>query len=340
MPFSFRRPIDTISRSAASVETLATFCAGVVVGLGLALAGRRATRRIATGVTAREHAQSPTEISARGWRRVIVRVWRAFSDDRIAAVAAGATFYSLLALFPAIGTFVALYGLFAHVEDAQRHIALLRGVLPEGGLTVVSDQIARLAATPRASLGLTFAVSLIVSLWSSNAGVKSVIGGLNVAYEEVERRSFLVLNLVSLAFTVGAILVALVTAAAVSAAPDLFDRLGLYAFIRLSWLRWPALLLLVVGGLSLLYRFGPSRQRARWRWITPGGAFAATGGMAMSVAFSIYVGRFGHFDKTYGPLGAVVGFMTWIWLSLIFVLLGAELNSELEQQTTADTSTH
>jgi len=255
------------------------------------------------------------------------------AEDRIPLVAAGATFYVLLALFPALGVFVSLYGLVADLGAAQRQIAALQGLLPSGGVTVLSEQVARLAATPPASLGLTFALSLLLSIWSSNAGMKGVIAGLNIAYEQPERRNFLVLNLVSLTFTAGAILFAVAAVATVAAAPELLSRIGLETISGAAVLRWPVMLLVTAGLVSVLYRFAPSHQRPRWRWITPGSGFAALAWGAMSAAFSLYVSRFGRYDATYGSLGALAGFMTWIWLSLIVVLLGAELNSELERQT-------
>ena len=331
------------SKARRATDKVSVFAGGVLVGLGLGLADRywpsSKGSAPAAGVTRGEKAESPTQISRRGWRQVLVRTWREFSDDRIPAVAAGATFYGLLALFPAIGAFVSLYGLFAKVDEAQKQVAALRGIFPEGGITVITDQMTRLAAAPDGGLGATFVVSLLLSVWSSNAGVKAVMAGLNVAYEEREHRNFIKLNLVSLSFTGGAIIFALFTVAAVSAAPAMLGRLGLESLGWLSILRWPALLAVVVAAMSLLYRYGPSRAHARWRWITPGGALGAGGWLAMSLAYSIYVANFGHFDRTYGSLGAVVGFMTWIWLSLIVILLGAELNSELEQQTASDTTT-
>lgn len=259
------------------------------------------------------------------------RTLKEFNDDRIPAVAAGAAFFALLALFPALGVFVSVYGLVADVDEVQRHVAALSGVLPAGGIAVLRDQMTRLAAAPPASLGLTFAISLVLSLVSANAGVKGLISGLNVAFEIRERRNFAMLNLVSLGFTVGAILIAILAMLAVSAAPQVLAAVGLGDWAAASWLRWPAMIVLGALAISALYRFAPSHRHARWRWITPGGVFAALAWAAMSFAFSLYVGHFGTYDKTYGSLGALAGFMTWIWLSLIAVLLGAELNCELDR---------
>jgi membrane protein len=318
-------------------DTVSTLMVGILIGLAACLFEKQlAPSR--TGIAPKQSAKAPTEISRGGWKQIVMRTWREFNEDRIPAVAAGATFYGLLALFPALGAFVSLYGLFADVDEARRQVASLRGVLPEGAVAVLGDQMTRLAAAPHAGLGATFLTGLLLSIWSSNAGIKAVIAGLNVAYEEHEQRDFLRLNLISLGFTAGAVGFALITTAGIATAPNILDGLGLSGLESISLLRWPVLLLIVTGMLSLLYRYGPSRARARWAWITPGGAFAAIGWLGMSVGYSLYVGNFGHFDRTYGSLGAVVGFMTWIWLSLIVVLLGAELNSELEQQTSSDTT--
>jgi membrane protein len=280
----------------------------------------------------RDVADSPTEISARGWRAALRRTAKEFNQDHIPAVAAGATFFSLLALFPALGVFVSLYGLLGDVAKARAQIVALRGFLPEGGVTVLTEQIDRLAALPAHNLGLTFGVSLLLSIWSSNAGMKALIAGLNIAFEQQERRRFLALNLQSLALTAGAIALAVVATLAIGATPALLRVLRLEGLEAFGWLRWPLLLGGIVTLVSILYRYGPSHRRTAWRWITPGGVFAGMAWLAMSFAFSVYVNNFGSYDKTYGSLGAVVGFMTWIWLTLIVILAGAELNCELERQ--------
>jgi membrane protein len=310
------------------------FLAGAAAGLATVAADGvlRKVRRVATVQPVR----TLTEVSPRSWKLIVRRTVAEFTDDRIPAVAAGSAFYALLALFPALGVFVSLYGLVGDLQGAQHQIAALQGLVPAGGISVLSEQITRLAIASHASLGLTFFVSLLLSVWTSNAGMKGLIGGLNVAYECRERRNFLVLNLVSLVFTAGAILFATAAMMAVVAAPEVLAWLGLRAWAHASLFRWPAMFVVAVGALSLLYRFAPSRPRARWRWITPGGVLAAAGWMGMSLAFSFYVGRFGHYDRTYGSLGAIVGFMTWIWLSLTIVLIGAEFNSELEDQVGAE----
>lgn len=285
-------------------------------------------------------ANRPAEIPPRGWRDILWRAWKEFNEDKITNVAAGVAFFGVLALFPGMAAFVSLYGLFADVGDAQKQLAALAGVLPADSLTFIGKEMTRIAASKSASLSVTFIVSFLLSLWSANAGVKGLFAGLNVAYEEREKRSFVKLNLVSLAFTILLLLFLAVAIAAMVATPVAIETLRLDPKSRiLAALRWPILLLVVMGGLSVIYRYGPSREQPRWRWVTVGGLVAALGWLAVSLLFSWYVGAFGHYDVTYGSIGAVVGFMTWLWLTATVILLGAELNAEVEHQTVKDTTT-
>ncbi|MEO6379251.1 MAG: YihY/virulence factor BrkB family protein [Caulobacteraceae bacterium] len=284
-------------------------------------------------------ARRPGEIPARGWRDIVWRTWREFNQDRIPAVAGGVSFFGLLALFPALGAFVSLYGLFADVGAMRDQLNILAGVLPRDVLAFVADQMVRLAGAEGPKLGVAFAISLLVSLWSANAGMKALFDGLNIAYEETEKRGFIKLNLISFGFTFGALLFAVISFSAVIAAPVVLSLLRLNGALTVAVLRWPALLIATVAGLAVLYRFGPSREQARWRWLSWGSAASATLWLAVSILFSWYVGAYAHYDRIYGSLGAVVGFMTWSWLSTIVVLFGAELNAEIEHQTSIDTTT-
>jgi membrane protein len=323
-------------RDAGVVDRTTALSVGLLLGLATVWVDRRRASAEAKRAGAPADAHGRDAIKGEGWFATARRTLAEFSQDLIPSVAASSTFYSLLALFPALGVFVSLYGLLADVGEARRQIASLAGILPAGGITVLSEQIDRLAAAPHGSLGVTFLVSLVLSVWSANAGTKSLIAGLNIAYEVKEKRKFLMLNLVSLAFTAGGILFAVAGLATVVAVPELLARVGLGHFSGGSVLRWPVMLVVMTGLLSVLYRFAPSHDNPRWRWVTPGGVLAAVLWALMSAAFSFYVGHWGHYDKTYGSLGALAGFMTWIWLSLIVVLLGAELNSELDRERPKD----
>lgn len=285
-------------------------------------------------------ATAPEEIPPPGWRDILWRAWKEFNADQITNVSAGVAFFGVLALFPGMAAFVSLYGLFADVGEAQKQLATLAGVLPADSLTLIGKEMTRIAEAKKASLSVTFVFSLLLSIWSANAGIKGLFTGLNVAYEEHEKRGFLKLNLTSLAFTVAVLVFLALAMAAMVAAPVAIAMLHLDPQSRiLAALRWPVLLLVVMGALSLLYRFGPSREHPRWRWVTVGGLVAALGWLMVSLLFSWYVGAFAHYDVTYGSIGAVIGFMTWMWLTATVILLGAELNAEVEHQTVTDTTT-
>jgi membrane protein len=285
-------------------------------------------------------ADAPSEIPARGWKDILLRVYHNMGEDRVIALAAGVTFYSVLALFPAIAALVALYGLFSDPATIADHVNRLSGVLPGGAITVIGDEMRRIAAQGNNTLGVTFVVGLAVALWSANAGMKSMFDALNLVYKEREKRGFIKLNAVSLLFTFATLGFVLLAVAAMVVLPVVLNFIGMSAGTDLAArvLPWPALLVVLTLGLSCVYRYGPSRDQPKWRWITWGGAFAAVTWLAASMLFSWYAANFGSYNKTYGSLGAMIGFMIWIWLSAIVILLGAELNAEAEHQSARDTT--
>lgn len=286
-------------------------------------------------------ADAPTEIPARGWWDIAWRCWHGIQQDRLLLIAAGATFYLLLALFPALAAFVSVYGFVADPTTIADHIAFLGGVLPTGGYELIRGQLAALASQDQSALSWGFVTGLAVALWSANNGVKTLFEGLNIAYGEQEKRSFLRLHAVSFAFTFGAILIGVALIGFVGVAPAV---LALFPFGRLteivvSLARWPLLLVLTGFGIAILFRYGPSRERPKWRWITPGAAVATLVWLAASIGFSIYLQNFADYNATYGSLGAVIGFMMWTWISVIVLLVGAEINAEMEHQTARDSTT-
>ena len=283
-------------------------------------------------------ARSPRQIPWKGWKDILIRTRREFGDDNISMIAAGVAFYSLLALFPGLGAFVALYGLFADVTDAQHHLAVLSAILPSSALTFIGAQMIRLAEAQKGGLSFAFVVGLLTSIWSANGAVQAMMTGLNVAYEEREKRGYVRKTLISLAFTLGMLLFGLAAITVLGAGPAVEAILGQHAALLVNLVSWPILLVGMGLGLALLYRYGPSRDPARFLWISWGSAVAMVLWLVVSALFSLYVGNFAHYDKTYGSLGAVVGFMMWSWLSSLIVLLGAELNSEVEHQTAVDTT--
>jgi membrane protein len=286
-------------------------------------------------------AASPSEIPATGWKDILLRVYSNVADHRIFALAAGMTYYSLLAIFPALAALVAIYGLFSDTGTIAKHLDEVSGFMPGGAIDVARDQLTRVASKGNQTLGLTFIIGLAVSLWSANAAMKSLFDTLNIVYDEKEKRGFLKLNAMSLAFTLAAIAFVLAALGAIVVIPVILNYLWLsnFADLVVSIARWPAMLLVVALALACVYRFGPSREAPRWRWITWGSVAAAILWLGASALFSWYAANFGKFNETYGSLGAAVGFMTWIWISAIAILLGAELNAEIEHQTALDTTT-
>lgn len=285
-------------------------------------------------------ARYPWQIPWAGWKDILWRTYAQVTEDRLLAVAAGVVFYGLLAIFPAISAFVSIYGLFADPATVEGTVSLLAEVIPADAMGPIEEQVDRVAATASGSLGFTFLVSLALALWSANAGMKAVIDALNVAYGERERRGFIHLTLISFALTLGVIVAGLGAIVAIVVFPVVTSFLGVESLAAelVRWLRWPLLLVLLLIGLAVLYRFGPNRTKPRWQWVSVGSVVAAVLWLAGSAALSFYLSRFADYSATYGSLAAGIGLMTWLWLSAIVVLLGAELNAEIEHQTARDST--
>ena len=285
-------------------------------------------------------ADTPSQIPARGWKDILWRVYERINDCRMIAVAAGVTFYALLAIFPAIAALISIYGLFADPATIGSHLDSISSFVPGGAIDVIRDQMNRLTSQGAGTLGLAFVISLAISLWSANSGIKAIFDALNVVYGETEKRSFARLNLISLGLTLAAIAFLIAALGLVAVVPLLLKYIGLEQ--QTQWIvtiaRWPVLFIVVSFALAVLYRYGPSRNEPQWRWVTWGSVFAALAWIAVSLLFSWYAANFGSYNETYGSLGAIIGFMTWIWLSAIVVLVGATIDAEMEHQTARDTT--
>lgn len=303
----------------AKLRELALDVAPLALVLGAALFERRG---------AHEPAQAPPR---RDLKDILLATWREFGEDQIPMIAAGVTFYTLLAIFPALAAFVSLYGLFSDVSDVPQHLRIAEFILPSDTIGFIGREMIRLAAARKEGLSLAFALGLATSLWSANGAVKALMSGLNAAYEAGETRSFLRQTAVSIVFTAGLIAFGVGATTAISAGPVVNARFGPDAAQLFNLMVYPALVAALVVALALLYRYGPSRGREDIHWFS-WGALAATGlWLIVSALFSLYVGNFAHYDRMYGSFGAVVGFIMWLYLSNIIVLLGAELNAELER---------
>ncbi|WP_082496053.1 YihY/virulence factor BrkB family protein [Brevundimonas sp. Leaf363] len=284
-------------------------------------------------------ATRPHHIPHKGWGDILWRTGAAYFGDRVGFVAGGVTFFTVLSLFPTLGAFVTIYGLFADPADAWGRLAFLYSVLPSNVAAFLGDEMARLAANGRGQLTFTLIWTLMLSLWSANGAIKTLFYGLNVAYHEVEKRNLVHYNLICLAFTLTGLIGVLICAGLVVGLPILLGLVGLAEeWGDLAVFRWPVLFIGYVGALTVIYRFGPCRQRARWRWLTPGALTAAALSVAVSLLFSWYLATFVRVDS-FGPLAAVMGFLLWTWISVQIVLMGAELNAEIEHQTALDTTT-
>jgi membrane protein len=291
------------------------------------------------GTAGNADAGRPTDVGPSRW----IVLWDTYQEvtrDRVLLVAAGITFYGLLALFPALTALVSIAAFFIDPTRVVNQLQSFSNILPEGALGIIGGQMERIIGQPKNTLSLAFLMGLAVALWSANRGVKAIFDGLNVVYDEREDRSFLRLTLVSFLFTLGAIATIILALGAIVVVPVILAFIGLEGItgMLVDLGRWPVLFALIVIGIGLLYRFGPSRRPPRWRWISAGSLLAALLWVVASILFSWYVANFNSYNEIYGSLGAVIAFMVWMWISVTIVLLGAELNAILERRVESDTA--
>lgn len=286
-------------------------------------------------------AETPNEIPFAGLRDVFWRVFAQVIEDRVTLVAAGVAFYILLSLFPALGALVSLYGFIADPSTMAKHITFVADILPPGAFDIILTQLNVLVQAKPSSLTMGFFLGLMIALWSANSAVKAMFDAMNIAYGETEKRGIIRLNLISLAFTGIALIFAAILVAAIGGVPAVLSYLWLdrwqETLIRI--VRWPVVLVFVGSGIALIYHFGPSREFAKVRWLSWGAVFSTFLWITASILFSFYIETFADYQATYGALGALIGFMIWTWISVIIVIIGAELNAELEHQTARDTTT-
>jgi membrane protein len=285
-------------------------------------------------------AKSPFEIPRAGWKDILWRTCSEINSDRLLSISGGVAFFVLFSIFPAITALVSAYGIFFNASTIGQDLSLLQDVVPADVIGILHEQATHIAAQSNRTLGLGVVAGILVMLWSAMGGVKALIDALNVIYEQREGRTFVKVNLVALLFTLGGFAMFLVAVAAVIVVPLALSWIGLGSatagLIRV--LRWPALLIVLLAGLAFLYRYGPDRRAARWQWVSVGSVFASVAWIGASFLFSWYLARFNTYNATYGSLGAVLAMMMWLWISTMVVLLGAELNAEIEHQTAQDST--
>ncbi|HEX2197955.1 MAG TPA: YihY/virulence factor BrkB family protein [Burkholderiales bacterium] len=285
-------------------------------------------------------ARTPKDIPASGWKDILWRVKDQVKEDRLSIIAAGVAFYGLLAIFPGLIALVAIYGLAFDPAQVEQQAAALSGVLPPQAADILLGQLHDLTTTDSTALGIGAVVGILVALWSASAGMRTLMEALNVAYDEEEKRGAIRFYGTALLLTLAAILGTIIAMSIVIALPIVLKFLGLGEGMK--WLVSAAgilvLLVTVMLGLAIVYRYGPSREEPRWRWVSWGAVVATLLWIAGSVLFSIYVTRFGSYNETYGSVGAIVILLMWFLLSSYAVLIGAELNAEMERQTRKDTT--
>ncbi|MGN8153214.1 YihY/virulence factor BrkB family protein [Agrobacterium sp. 22094] len=294
-----------------------------------------------TGGDRGRDAEAPQDIPAKGLRDVFWRVVKAIMADRVTLIAAGVTYFMLLSLFPALGALVALYGFVADPTAIMAHIGFLAGVFPPGSFDLIMNQLTSLTQQATSTRSLAFFGGLLVAIWSANSGMKALFDAMNVAYQEDEKRSLVRLNLLSLGFTFCALVVAIILIAAIGVLPAVLKYLWLddwQEFLaRLA--RWPFIIVVFGCGISMIYRYGPSREEAKIKWLSWGVVFSTVLWLVASVLFSFYLENFANYNATYGTLGALIGLMVWVWISVVILIVGAEINAELEHQTRKDSTT-
>ena len=285
-------------------------------------------------------AEHPAQIPLMGWKDVFVRVGREFGENNLSIIAAGVSFYGLLAIFPAIAAFVALYGLFQDPQAVVDQINALAGVIPADVVSTLTGQMTQVAARSDATLGTAALFSLAVAIWSARKGTTALMVSLNVVYAERETRGFFVKIIVSLALTLAIIAGLILVALLAVGLPLTLEALNLRGWPLFAG-RAAALTgagLLLMFGFACLYRWAPSRRPPQWRWVGVGAALVTIFGALGSLAFSVYVATSDTYSATYGSLGAVIILLTWMYITVLIILIGGEVNAQLEFQTAADTT--
>jgi membrane protein len=286
-------------------------------------------------------AESPAQVPPRGWKDVLLRVKKDIKDDNVSIVAAGVAFFSVLALFPALIAMISIYGLFVEPEEAAAQAQQLTEVMPTAAADLIGNQMQSVAAASSGNLSISLIISIAVALWSASSGMNALIQGVNIAYDEPETRGFIKLRGLALLLTIGAILVFGMAIGAIAVFPALAGKLpgGQVLEVVAGVLRWVILGAVIVGALAVIFRLSPNRDQPRMKWVSSGAIMAAVFWLLASIGFSFYANNFGSYNETYGSIAAVIILMFWLYITAFIILIGAELNGQLELQTRKDTTT-
>jgi membrane protein len=310
---------------------------GAAAGGGAGASHETDPRAVDNGAAGRQ-AGAPQEIPPKGWKDIAKRTLKEVKQDQVTLLGAGVAFYSLLALFPAVIAGVSIYGLVADPTTVQNQIDQLTRMLSPETATIIGTQLKQVTSGAGGALGLATVIGILTALWSASSGMKAMITGVNLAYDETESRKFVKLRGLSVLLTLGAMLLMGVALALIVGFPAVADSWP----VALRWtagiLRWVLLAALLIAALAVLYRFAPDRDEPRWTWVSWGSGIATALWILASIGFSIYANSFGNYNKTYGALAGVIILMFWLFLTAVIVLVGAELNTEMELQTARDTT--
>jgi membrane protein len=285
-------------------------------------------------------AQSPAQIPWAGWKQILKRSWAEHNADNMPIIAGGVAFFGFLAIFPALIASMSIYGLVASPETVAEQVEGFSSQLPDEAATLITDQLTAITENSGGALTFGLITSILAALWSASGGVGNVVTAVNLAYDEVEARSFVRRKLLSLGLTFGAIAFVLVTLTLVAVVPAVLEELplGVVGTVLAQVARWGLLLAVFAGSLAVLYRLAPDRDAPQMRWVSLGSVVVTLVWAAVSLGFSLYVNNFGSYDKTYGAIAGVIVLMLWLYLTCYLVLLGAEINAETEHQTAVDTT--
>lgn len=286
------------------------------------------------------NAQKPKDFSLKDWWRIFKRIIKQIKSDNIMIVAPGVAFFLFLAIFPAILALISLYGLIFNPEQVQNQLSLLTAILPPDAGKLIIDTLSKISGQPDSQLEWEVFISLFISLWSANIGSKALFRGINIVYEEESRRNFFQLNGISLIFTISGIVISIVSLALIIGFPTFIKHVDIPPFFnRLVGIgRWVLLGFIIAIFIAAAYKFAPERRDPKFRWVTWGAIVATLLWLAASWGFSYYVENFGNFDEKYGTVSSVVILMLWFYITSFLILLGAEINTEMEYQTKKDTT--
>lgn len=285
-------------------------------------------------------AKKPHQLPKKAWKSILKRVRDDFQKNNMSLISAGIAFYELLALFPLLISIVSIYSIFADPATVEDQLNSASQFIPPDAQSIISNQLNNIVTQSSTTLSVGTMISILAALWSANKGSKALMDGFNIAYDEVEARGFIKKNLVALSFTFSAVVSIIIALALIALLPAILSvlRIDTIVTFAVSWGRWVVLAFMMIIGLAILNRFAPSRNDAKWSWVSVGSIFSTILLLLLSAGFSFYVSNFGKYNETYGSIGGVIVLLLWLYFSTYIVLLGAELNAESEFQTAQDTT--